>query len=153
MGLVSGMDGTRMIIKQKRLGMTKYRMAGLCGLVLLNGCATIISGGTDQVAFSSIPEKVAFNIKDEQGKSVHQGTTPAAVVLNRGNGVFNGQSYRIDFSAPGYQSKTETLDASINGWYFGNLIFGGLLGLLIIDPATGAMWDLPETMGVNLLAN
>ena len=30
-----------------------------------------------------------------------------------------------------------------NGWYLaGNFIFGGLLGWLIVDPATGAMWNL-----------
>jgi len=31
---------------------------------------------------------------------------------------------------------------SLNGWYFGNIIFGGLIGLLIVDPATGAMYRL-----------
>lgn len=30
----------------------------------------------------------------------------------------------------------------MNGWYVGNILFGGVLGLLIIDPATGAMYSL-----------
>ncbi len=30
----------------------------------------------------------------------------------------------------------------MNGWYIANIIFGGLIGLLIIDPATGAMYTL-----------
>jgi hypothetical protein len=30
----------------------------------------------------------------------------------------------------------------VNGWYFGNIIFGGLIGLLAVDPATGAMYTL-----------
>lgn len=30
----------------------------------------------------------------------------------------------------------------MNGWYIGNLLFGGIIGLLIVDPATGAMWTL-----------
>jgi hypothetical protein len=38
------------------------------------------------------------------------------------------------------------LTADIDGWYFGNLLFGGLIGILIVDPATGAMWKLPENV-------
>lgn len=30
----------------------------------------------------------------------------------------------------------------VDGWYFGNLLLGGFLGMLIIDPATGAMWKI-----------
>jgi hypothetical protein len=34
------------------------------------------------------------------------------------------------------------LKASMNPWYIGNIIFGGLIGLVIVDPLTGAMWTL-----------
>lgn len=30
----------------------------------------------------------------------------------------------------------------LNGWYFGNIIFGGAIGMLVVDPATGAMWKI-----------
>lgn len=30
----------------------------------------------------------------------------------------------------------------LNGWYFGNLLLGGVIGMLIVDPATGSMWKL-----------
>ena len=32
----------------------------------------------------------------------------------------------------------------VDGWYWGNLVIGGLLGFLVIDPATGAMYKLHE---------
>jgi uncharacterized protein YceK len=130
--------------------MNKYLAFGFSSLLTLSGCATIISGDTDKVAFTSTPENATFNIKDEKGQSVHQGTTPASVVLERGNGYFDGQTYQVDFSSPGYSPKTLPLDSSMNGWYIGNLIFGGIIGLLIVDPATGAMWDLPEKMETSL---
>ena len=44
----------------------------------------------------------------------------------------------------GYLPLERQLEASINGWYFGNIIFGGLIGILIVDPATGAMWKISE---------
>ncbi|HEY5968354.1 MAG TPA: hypothetical protein VIU35_10260, partial [Chitinophagaceae bacterium] len=34
------------------------------------------------------------------------------------------------------------VECKLNGWYFGNLLIGGLIGLLIVDPATGAMYRL-----------
>ena len=43
------------------------------------------------------------------------------------------------------------LSANLNGWYFGNIITpGGLLGFLIIDPASGAMWKLPENCNASI---
>jgi hypothetical protein len=46
--------------------------------------------------------------------------------------------------APGYPKKEVFLDTTLRwGWYlFGNVVFGGLIGILIVDPATGAMWAL-----------
>lgn len=42
------------------------------------------------------------------------------------------------------------LSANLNGWYFGNILFGGPLGILIVDPASGAMWKLPESVNASL---
>lgn len=130
--------------------MKKHFALNMFSLMILNACATIISGETDKVAFSAIPENSTFLIKNEAGKSVHEGKTPATVVLDRENGYFDGQTYQVEFSAPDYNSQIQTLDTSMNGWYLGNIIFGGLIGLLAVDPATGAMWDLPEKMDVKL---
>ena len=38
-------------------------------------------------------------------------------------------------------------------YYIGNIVFGGLIGLLIVDPATGAMYKLPETTAATLQPN
>jgi hypothetical protein len=31
----------------------------------------------------------------------------------------------------------------MSGWYCGKLLFGGLIGMLAVDPATGAIWNSP----------
>jgi hypothetical protein len=31
-------------------------------------------------------------------------------------------------------------------WYFGNLVFGGLIGMVIVDPLTGATFDFPSRL-------
>ena len=37
----------------------------------------------------------------------------------------------------------------MDGWYIGHILFGGLIGFLIIDPATGSMWKLNESVHVS----
>ena len=45
------------------------------------------------------------------------------------------------------------LNGTVSGWYFGNILFGGLLGIVAIDPATGAMYKLqPDTVQAALEA-
>ncbi|MDA8868601.1 hypothetical protein N9H91_02170 [Pseudomonadales bacterium] len=50
----------------------------------------------------------------------------------------------------GFSPKEYTLNSSVDGWYFGNLLLGGLIGMLIVDPITGAMYNLPARVDVSL---
>jgi hypothetical protein len=79
-----------------------------------------------------------------------KGTTPATLSLSASNGFFDGADYVIEFSKDGYDTQTFPLSSGVDGWYIANILFGGLLGLLIIDPATGAMWKLDENVLVSL---
>lgn len=42
----------------------------------------------------------------------------------------------------GHEKRIYPVAISLDGWYFGNILLGGFLGMVIIDPATGAMWEL-----------
>ncbi len=42
------------------------------------------------------------------------------------------------------------IKAGVDGWYIGNIIFGGLIGWLIVGPLTGAMYALPESVTVEM---
>jgi hypothetical protein len=42
------------------------------------------------------------------------------------------------------------VDSELSGWYFGNLLFGGIIGLAIVDPISGKMWTLPDNANGNL---
>ena len=53
----------------------------------------------------------------------------------------------MTFEKPGYQTEAIVLEGTPGGWYIGgNLLFGGGMGWLIVDPATGAMWTLHPKM-------
>lgn len=50
----------------------------------------------------------------------------------------------------GYKTYETRLEKKFNAWYIGNIVFGGLIGI-IVDPITGAMYKLkPEDVNGNL---
>jgi hypothetical protein len=117
----------------------------------LSGCASIVSHSSWPVAIKSKPDQADFTITNKKGEKIHTGTTPATVTLTSGSGYFSGETYNVTFGKNGYQDKTGTVDTGINGWYWVNFLFGGFIGVLIFDPATGAMWRLPESYHADLL--
>jgi hypothetical protein len=122
-------------------------------LTLFTGCASIVDGGRKSVQINSNPAGAKVSIFDSAGKTVFTETTPATVRLKRNHGYFQGEDYRLSFELPGYYPAETHVKSVINGWYFGNIMFGGLIGLVIVDPATGANFTLaPREINWNLVA-
>jgi len=109
------------------------------------GCSSIISESQYPVNFTSSPSGAEIIITNQSGVILHTGTTPETITLNAGDGFFKGAKYTINYKYEGLE-KTTILDSGVDGWYLGNILFGGIIGLLIVDPATGAMFTLPEGM-------
>lgn len=114
--------------------------------LVLSSCATIISDSTYPVAIKSVPSDASINIVDSRGKNVYSGKTPAIVNLKAGESYFRRGRYTILFEREGYQNDIFPVHARLDGWYFGNIVFGGLIGMLIVDPATGAMYTIDTQM-------
>jgi hypothetical protein len=112
--------------------------------LVLAGCATLIKGSDQKVSFSSEPSGAKLSVFDTNGARIAGGKTPITLPLKRGAGFFQAAKYRVVFEAPGYAPKEVWLSGSIDaGWYvLGNFVCGYLVGWLIIDPISGAMWDL-----------
>ncbi|MGB4128645.1 MAG: PEGA domain-containing protein [Bacteroidales bacterium] len=125
--------------------MTAIMMASV---FLFSSCASIVSKSTYPLSINSSPSNAKVSITDKKGKEIYLGNTPATVKLNAGAGFFSKAEYQVKFSSPGYDDKIVPITFKLDGWYFGNLLLGGVLGMLIIDPATGAMWKI-ETEFLN----
>lgn len=102
----------------------------LIGSVLLTNCASIIHGTKQDIAFSSDPIGANLTINGE-----NRGETPALISLKR-----NGK-YTVKMELPGYLPKEISLSKNVDGWFFGNILFGGLIGI-IVDASNGAMYQL-----------
>jgi hypothetical protein len=123
-------------------------------ILVLGGCASIINGATQKIAISARPESAQVRIIDEFNREVWSSSSPGTAVLKRGDGYFKGAAYRVEVSKDGYEKKTVTLTASIDGgWYFvGNFFLGGLIGWLLVDPMTGGMYTLsPDSVNAELM--
>ncbi len=120
----------------------------LSSSILFTSCASIVSKSSYPISINSAPSEAQIVIKDKKGIEIFSGQTPATLKLKSGSGFFGKARYQVTFNKSGYQTKTVPVEFKLNGWYFGNLLFGGVLGMLIIDPATGAMYKI-ETEFLN----
>lgn len=103
----------------------------LSTVLLTYGCASIIHGSRQELAISSEPIGARVLVNGE-----HVGETPWIANLERKK---KEQTIRIELE--GYQPFELKLERKISGWYWGNLIFGGIIGL-ILDPINGSMYKL-----------
>jgi PEGA domain len=97
----------------------------LLAVAALSGCATV-TGGTG-------PQKVKVE-SDPPGATVlvdgrPHGVTPTTVALDRTVG------HRIELDKDGYAPTAADLKPGVNPWVFGNLLVGGLVGI-VVDLAT-----------------
>jgi hypothetical protein len=112
---------------------------GASTALFVSGCATIISGRHAEVAIQSNPSDAHVTVRDRRGMPVAEATTPAVVPLKRGDGFFRKARYTATIEKPGYAPAQVAIDSKLNPWVAGNLVFGGVAGM-VVDPYTGAMW-------------
>ncbi len=125
-----------------------HKFIVLITALLLQGCASILSNSAYPVLIESNPAGAEFVIKNRNGIEVAHGQTPVSITLESGAGYFKKADYTVQFSKPGFQSQTYLLKSYINGWYFVNVI--NPIGMVLVDPATGAMWRLPLRLTASL---
>lgn len=125
--------------------------AAISASLFVSGCASIVSDSQYPVTVHSNPPGAEYQIRNRSGNVIHQGTTPSTVTLKSGDGYFKGARYNLQFTKEGYEQQSQTLDSSMDGWYWGNLLLGGGIGMLLVDPLTGAMYKMPPNKTANLV--
>ncbi len=108
-------------------------------LVPLAGCGTIMNGSTQDVNIASTPRGAVILVNGMQNAQ-----TPAVVALDRKS------SQTIELDLDGYEPYVMQFRRSTSGWVWGNILFGGLIGLAV-DASTGGMYKLsPEQVAIQL---
>lgn len=109
---------------------------------IFSGCATIMSGSSQDISVTSVPSGATVTAEPGGMKA----TTPGVLVLNRKAGP-----YKVTFTLDGHDPYSVMLYTGTNGWLWGNLILGGIIGVAV-DMSTGASIKLsPEEINANLV--
>lgn len=122
----------------------RWLLSAVLGTTLLYGvgCASIVHSGNRPVAIDSNPEGALVSVTNRKGVAVASDRTPCTVRLDPRGGFFSGERYTVTFTLDGYVTSEAPIHPELSPWYLGNLVFGGLIGLIIVDPLTGSMWNL-----------
>lgn len=108
-------------------------------------CASIVHGTKQDISISSSPEAADVTVKTAGGVVSFTGKTPATVQLARKN------EYDVFIKLAGYQETTVHINKEFDALFIGNLLCGGIIGM-IVDASNGAMNKLaPEVINVTLV--
>ena len=118
---------------------TAKLLCALTACLWLCGCASIVSGRHAEVTIDSFPSNAHVVVRDKRGKEVAQLNTPATVALKRKDKLVFPAQYTATIEATGYQSVDVPIRSTLNPWVLGNVVVGGIPGL-VIDNVTGAAW-------------
>lgn len=109
------------------------------GSLFIAACATIMNGDMVSVPVYTTPSSAKLVINGMEY------TSPATVQAPRGKGNF-----KLHIEKDGYKPVDVLLTQSCDGWLWGNVVFGGLIGLAV-DFITGDAYDLdPEVVSQEL---
>ena len=114
----------------------------LCFVAVITGCATIMHGPRQDVGISSSPAGAMVTID-----GVTYGKTPVITNLKRND------NHIVKIELAGYEPYETTLTKKLDGWVWGNIVIGGLIGLAI-DAISGSINRLtPEEIQATLAKN
>ena len=116
-------------------------VAGSLMVLSLAACATIMHGSGQDVGISSAPTGASVWIDNSE-----KGRTPLIFKLTRKD------NHIVKIQMDGYQPFEATVTRSVSGWVWGNIVFGGLIGLAV-DAISGGIYKLtPEQVSGSLAA-
>jgi len=129
----------------------------LATLMIHLRCASVINSSTQVIKVNSDTHKAEIIIYNNSGKLVYRGYTPAKIQLYRSTGFFKSAEYLVIIHKKGNKSKIITLKGTLaTSYVLGNILlfpvlYIGFAGMIIIDPLSGAMWNLnPDAINSDL---
>ena len=97
-------------------------------LLLGPGCASIVTPGRFRpVEVQTHPPNAAVYVNEK-----FEGRTPVTLRVDR------KAEHRVKLVSPGRETFYDTIEPGFNGWYLGNLVFGGVIGL-VVDGVNGSI--------------
>ena len=117
-------------------------LLGFSTLTSLTSCATIMHGTRQSVGIASNPSNASVWVD-----KIYSGNTPVIIDMSRKD------NHIVRIELDGYQPYEATFSRQLSGWVFGNIVFGGVIGLAV-DAISGGLYMLtPEQVQAELRSN
>lgn len=116
-------------------------------LTQIVGCASIVSGSNQSISVetkSNGSSVVGASCKLTNNKGTWYVTTPGSTTVQR-----SFENLGVTCTKQDYVQGTAAVKSSTKGMAFGNILFGGVIGVGV-DVATGAAYDYPNVVSVSL---
>lgn len=128
--------------------LSRLSVTFICGLfftMIVSGCATLTKGGSQSVTVDTNPSGATCTLS-KQGKTLAIiNPTPGTVNIEKGKDTIS-----VICKKDGYHDGAGTLSAEFQGMTFGNILFGGLIGLAI-DAGSGAIHKYQPMLSLLLI--
>ena len=117
-------------------------LLGVAALTCLSSCATIMHGTRQSIGIASNPTNASVWVDRN-----YIGNTPIIVDMTRKN------NHVVRIELEGYQPYEAMFSRQMSGWVFGNVVFGGVIGLAV-DAISGGIYKLtPDQIQAELREN
>lgn len=126
--------------------MSKLRAALILSAtaLVIAACATVLEGTTQNMTVTTLPEDASCVLERDGNVLATVLSTPETVEVSK-----EGAPIRLVCSKPNYLDASRIVLAGFDGFTAGNLLFGGMVGV-VIDASTGAVNQYPEEVSVML---
>jgi hypothetical protein len=125
-------------------------MATCCCLILAaaaSGCASIVEGTDQSVTVQTTPSGASCELKRDGEVIGIVNPTPGTVTVDKSK-----DDIAVICRKDGYQDASGTLSSEFQGMTFGNILFGGLIGVAV-DASSGAMHEYPVSVTIAMAPN
>jgi len=114
-------------------------------VAVLPGCATITKGSSQTVTIDTKPPGATCTLTRGGKRFAIVNPTPGAISVEKSSDAIS-----LSCTKDGYLESAGTLESSFQAMTFGNILFGGLIGVAV-DAASGAMHEYQPLVTITLI--
>lgn len=114
-------------------------------VMLASGCATVVKGKSQTLTVTTDPEGATCTMSRKGEVIGAINPTPGSLQVDK-----SSMDLELNCRKQGYLDTESRIDATVQGWTFGNIILGGIIGV-VVDAGSGAMHEYRSTIEIKLV--
>jgi hypothetical protein len=117
----------------------------LAAVALCSGCATLVKGSTQTITVNTEPAGAICTLARDGKTLAIINPTPGSIPVEKASGPISVLCRRS-----GFEDAAGTLASEFQSMTFGNILFGGLIGI-VVDAASGAANQYPDAVTITMI--